>query len=170
MEHYTDDQAIAVTVTNANEAPVITSHGGVSVHTRNIAEGTTAVTTVSASDPDAATTLTYSISGGLDAGFFTVNSTTGVLSLIAPLDHETPLDSNTNNIYQVTVRASDGTLFAEQTIQVTIQNVNEAPSSRQAAAARRLRFDRGERAAGSHGGCNRSRRQHDAHLLHRGRC
>ncbi len=122
-----DDQAIAVTVTNQNEAPVITSHGGVGVHSRSINEGTTAVTTISAADPDAGATITYSISGGLDAGFFTVNATTGVLSLIAPLDFETPIDSNANNIYQVTVRASDGTLFAEQTIQLTITDVNEAP-------------------------------------------
>ena len=125
---FTDTQAIAVTVTDQNEAPVITSHGGVTVHSRSIDEGATAITSVTASDPDAGSTLTYSISGGLDASFFTVNAATGELSLIAPLDFETPADSNGNNIYQVIVRASDGALFAEQTIQVTIQNVNEAPA------------------------------------------
>src|SRR4029079_3548556 len=58
----TDTQAIAVTVTNVNEAPVITSDGGGATATRNVAENSTAVTTVTATDVDASTTLTYTIS------------------------------------------------------------------------------------------------------------
>ncbi len=47
----TDDQAIAVTVTNVNEAPVITSNGGGATASISIAENTTAVTTVTSTDP-----------------------------------------------------------------------------------------------------------------------
>ena len=39
----------------------------------HIAENTTAVTTVTATDPDAGQTLSYSISGGADAGKFTID-------------------------------------------------------------------------------------------------
>ena len=54
-------QAIAITVTNVNEAPLITSAAAVSV-----AENQTAVTTVTSSDVDGGAAL-YSIVGGVDA-------------------------------------------------------------------------------------------------------
>src|SRR6185503_921362 len=74
-----DTQAVAVTVTNANEAPTVTSGA-----TASVAENTTAVMTVTASDPDAGTTFTYSISGGVDAAKFAINSSTGALTFIVP--------------------------------------------------------------------------------------
>src|SRR5262245_36462525 len=51
----TDSQAIAVTVTDQSEAapPTITSNGGGATAAVNVAENTTAVTTVTATDPDA---------------------------------------------------------------------------------------------------------------------
>ena len=52
-----DTQAIAVTVTNQNEVPTITSNGGGDTAAVSIAENTTAVTTVTATDPDAGQTL-----------------------------------------------------------------------------------------------------------------
>src|SRR5262249_1036183 len=58
----TDTQAIAVTVTNINDnTPVITSNGGGATAAINVAENTTAVTTVTAPDADSGATLTYSI-------------------------------------------------------------------------------------------------------------
>ena len=62
-----EDQTITVTVTNVNEPPVITSNGGGASANKNVSENQTGVTTVSATDPDAGTTITYSISGGVDA-------------------------------------------------------------------------------------------------------
>ena len=62
----TDTQSIAVTVTDINEAPIITSNGGGASAAISIAENGTAVTSVTGSDPEAAT-LTYSIIGGADA-------------------------------------------------------------------------------------------------------
>ncbi len=124
----TDTQAIAVTVTNVNEAPVITSDGGGATASINAAENQTAVTTVTASDPDAGTTLTYSIMGGADATLFTIDSLTGVLSLNTAPNFETPTDSNSDNIYDVTVEVSDGLGGTDtQAIAVTVTNVNEAP-------------------------------------------
>jgi LPXTG-site transpeptidase (sortase) family protein len=124
-----DTQTITVTVTNVNEAPVITSNGGGSTASISVAENGTAVTTVSASDVDAGTTLTYTISGGTDASKFSINNSNGVLVFRSAPNYEIPGDSNDDNKYQVIVRASDGSLSDTQTITVTVTNVNEAPTN-----------------------------------------
>jgi Ca2+-binding RTX toxin-like protein len=122
----TDTQAIAVTVTNLNDnAPVITSNGAGASASVNVAENATAVTTVTATDLDAGATLTYAIVGGADAAKFTVDATTGALSFVSAPDHETPTDAGGNNIYDVTVQVSDGTLTDTQAIAVTVTNVND---------------------------------------------
>ena len=59
-----------------NHGPVITSDQGGETATIALAENTTAVTTVTATDPDAGQTLSYSIIGGADAGKFTIGSST----------------------------------------------------------------------------------------------
>jgi Ca2+-binding RTX toxin-like protein len=125
-----DTQTITVTVTNQNEAPpTITSDGGGATASVNAQENQTAVANVDATDPDAATTLSYSIVGGADQGKFAINSSTGVLTFISAPDYEAPADANADNVYEVTVRASDGTLFDDQTISVTVTNQNEAPTA-----------------------------------------
>src|SRR5439155_287444 len=105
----TDTQAISVTVTDVNDNPVITSNGGGATANVSVAENSTAVTTVTATDADLpAQTLSYAISGGADAAKFTINSTTGPLSFVSAPDFENPTDTGTNNVYDVTVQASDG--------------------------------------------------------------
>ncbi|WP_176591034.1 cadherin domain-containing protein [Sphingobium sp. EM0848] len=120
-----DEQTIAVTVTNVNEAPVITSNGGGASAAISVPENTTAVTTVQATDPDAGTTLVYSIVGGPDRAAFAIDPSTGALNFLAPPNFEAPADANGNNVYSLTVRASDGVLFDDQAINVTVTNVNE---------------------------------------------
>ena len=122
----TDTQDIAVTVTNLNDnAPVITSNGGAATAAVNVAENSTAVTTVTATDADAGATLTYSISGGADADQFTINATSGVLSFVSAPDFEAPTDAGANNVYDVQVQVSDGSLTDTQDIAVTVTNVVE---------------------------------------------
>jgi hypothetical protein len=121
-----DDQAITVNVTNVNEfTPVITSNGAGDSATVSVAENTSAVTTVAATDADG-TALGFTISGGADAGRFTINATTGALAFIAAPNFEVPGDADHNNSYIVQVRASDGTLFDTQTITVNVTDVSEA--------------------------------------------
>jgi hypothetical protein len=124
----TDDQAIAVTVTNQNEAPSITSNGGGANAAISIAENGVAVTTVAASDPDAGASLTYTITGGADAGRFTINAATGALTFVSTPNFEAPADVGANNVYDVVVQVSDGTFTDSQTIAVTVTNQNEAPA------------------------------------------
>ena len=113
---------ISVTVNSVNDnTPVITSNDVFS-----LPENTTAVTTVTAKDADLpAQTLTYSIIGGADSTLFTINSSTGALDFVTARDYEIPNDVGNDNIYNVTVQASDGLLTIPQNIAVTIAPVND---------------------------------------------
>jgi Ca2+-binding RTX toxin-like protein len=111
----------------ANYNPVIASNGGGATATRAVAENTTAVTTVRATDKEAAT-LTYSIVGGTDKAFFTINARTGALVFKAAPDYETPKDAGKNNIYDLIVQVSDGKLIDTQALAVSVKNVNEPPT------------------------------------------
>ena len=105
--------------TNTN--PVFTSP-----NTANVAENTTAVMTVTATDADLpAQTVTFSIVGGADQAKFWITSG-GVLSFNSAPNFEAPTDANGDNVYVVTVQASDGNGgTATQTINVTVTPVND---------------------------------------------
>ena len=98
---------------------------GESNATVNVAENSTAVTVVTAADPDASASLSYSISGGADAALFSINPTTGALSFVSAPNAESPQDAGGNNVYDVTVQVSDGTNTDSQAIAVTVTDVNE---------------------------------------------
>jgi|GEM_PF-5019961 len=117
-----------ITINDLNEAPVISSNGaGVSASV-SIDENTVVVTTVAASDEDAGASLTYSISGGEDAGLFVIGANTGALTFDVAPDYENPSDVGADNLYHVTVQVSDGALVDTQAIAVTVAGVNDAPT------------------------------------------
>ena len=122
-----DMDTVNINVTGGNTAPTITSNGGGSTAALNVAENTTAVTTVTATDSDLpAQTLMYSISGGADQTLFSIDSGSGVLTFASAPDFETPTDANTDNVYEVTVLASDGQGGTDtQDISVTVTAVND---------------------------------------------
>jgi VCBS repeat-containing protein len=120
----TTSQLIIVTVTPVNDnSPVFTSSAA-----QSVPENTTAVTTVTASDADLpAQTVTFSITGGADSASFSI-SPSGVLSFNAAPDYENPTDVGGDNVYDVTVTASDGAGgTTSQLISVTVTPVNDAP-------------------------------------------
>ena len=117
---------VNVDITAVNDDPVITSNGGGPTAAVNVAENSTLVTTVTATDADLpGDTLTYSISGGVDAAKFAINSSTGVLTFATGPDFETPTDVGTDNVYDVTVQVSDGTSTDSQAISVTVTDTPE---------------------------------------------
>lgn len=120
-----------------NVAPVITSNGGGVTASINVAESSTAVTTVTATDMDLpAQTLTHTKSGA-DAALFTLNPTTGVLTFTAAPDFEAPADNGLNNIYDVTVTVTDnGTpnLADTQDLSIIVTDGNESPVIRASAS------------------------------------
>ena len=119
----TTSQSITVTVTNVDEAPSFTSASeSLSVNENNAA----AIYQAQATDPEDAT-LAYSASGA-DAALFTVNSTSGDLAFKNPPSFESPLDQDANNVYELSITATDGANQASQAVAVTVDDVNEAPT------------------------------------------
>jgi hypothetical protein len=106
-------------VSLANQSPVVTSNGGGDAATAVISENSTAVRTVTATDPNG-DLITYSIVGGADAARFRIDAVTGAVSFVTAPDFEAPADADLDNSYVVTVRASDGALFDDQTIAVKV--------------------------------------------------
>jgi serralysin len=116
-----DTQALAVSVSDVNEAPIIISNGGNNAMI-SVNENSIFVTTVTATDPESSA-CAYAITGGADATRFSINSTTGALSFVAAPNYEAPADAGGNNIYDVMVTASDGALTDTQAVAVAITNV-----------------------------------------------
>ena len=118
-----------------NTAPSFTSDSSVEVD-----ENRTAVGTVVARDPDRGDEVTYGITGGADASQFQIGEATGALTFATPPNYERPADVTStdpvnaaaNNEYIVNVTATGGTadraMTAEQTITVTVGNLEEAGS------------------------------------------
>ena len=119
---------VSDTSLNINHAPSITSAASASV-AENIATST-AIYTVAATDPDANTTLTYSISGGADASLFNINTATGAITFKASPNYEAPADSGANNVYDIIVQASDGALNATKAVAITVTDVVETKLAR----------------------------------------
>ncbi len=109
---------------NSDLAPAITSDGGGDTAELSINEGTAigaVVTTATATDEGV---VTFSLSGGPDAGLFAVDPLSGVLTILGVPDYESPKDANADGAYQVVLRATDaGGQFDEQTINITVNNV-----------------------------------------------
>lgn len=110
----TATQAIAVTVTDstADNPPVITSSA-----TFNAAENQTAVGTVTATGQ---TPITYAFTGGADDALFAINSSSGVLTFLVAPDFEAPGDVGADNIYNISVSATNALGSAGQNIAITV--------------------------------------------------
>ncbi len=119
----TQDYVIIVTKSAAeavNNAPVFDA--GTDAFT--VAENITAVGVVTATDPDEGDSVTFALNGGADAAKFAITPE-GLLTFLAAPDHEQPADSGGDNGYEVAVRASDGSLTADQTVTVTVTDAAE---------------------------------------------
>ncbi|MBF0185858.1 MAG: putative Ig domain-containing protein, partial [Magnetococcales bacterium] len=112
-------QPVTISVGNVNEVPVIVS--GTNGTIAENAPLATPVYTIVASDVDAGESRNYSLSGS-DAGLFTVNAVTGVVTLKASADFES------RSSYNINVAVTDsGGLTTSKAMVVNITNVNEAP-------------------------------------------
>ena len=116
-------QALTITVTDVNDnAPVFTSVATMV----DVAEGTTAVTRVAATDADAGQTVTFTLSGA-DAGLFSISQAGELTFNIAP-DYEMPTDVGMDNVYEVTITATDNgtpTMATTQALTITVTDEDE---------------------------------------------
>jgi hypothetical protein len=117
-------RVFTISVTNVNEAPVITSGAAASV-AENI--GTqVAVYTASGTDPEG-DAIAWSIAGGADASLFAINASTGVVTFKASPNFEAPADNGANNVYDIILRATAAGQTTDQAVAIDVTNANEAP-------------------------------------------
>ena len=128
--HLSVSKSLAVTVTDVNETPTLTTAPSTASFDEN---GTGVVATYIATDPDATTgTMSWDLSGN-DAGDFNITSTvngTAELTFKSPPDYEMPDDTGGNNTYDLTVRVRDNgspRLEDTQIVQVMVNDLNETP-------------------------------------------
>ncbi|MEM9329248.1 MAG: cadherin domain-containing protein, partial [Bacteroidota bacterium] len=117
------NQTITITISDENDnSPAITSLSAI-----NVQENSSAALTITATDLDQSSLVTFSLAGGADQALFTLETTTGVLMLNVFPDFENPVDVNVDNTYLVEVSATDGQNTVTQTMSFSIENVNEPP-------------------------------------------
>ena len=128
--HLSVSKSLAVTVTDVNETPTLTTAPATATFDEN---ATGVIATYIATDPDATTgTMSWDLQGN-DAGDFNITSTvngTAELTFKNAPDYERPDDTGTNNVYDVTVRVRDNgspRLEDTQSVAITVNDLNETP-------------------------------------------
>ena len=126
----TGEQMVRVTVDNVDEAPeIIVTVDGVRISgdsRASVAEGDTAVATYTARGENAARAR-WTLEGA-DAGDFRVSPTSGasvMLMFRSSPDYEAPADADTDNVYMVTLKATEGTDTDTHEVTVTVTDVVE---------------------------------------------
>jgi len=118
-ERITSSNQIEITVLEVNNPPVISDLLTSYTLDENIAE----IATFTVTDPES-NQLTIGVSGDDSAGFSVVSN---LLFFEGGLNYESPLDSDADNVYTVTVFADDGFNRTTQDVQITVTDVPEAP-------------------------------------------
>ena len=115
------EKQFTITITDANDAPVVTA--ATFAVNENVPSGTT-VGTVTYTDQDGSQTHTFAITGGNTGGAFAIDSSTGVITTAGAINFET-LPS-----YSLTVTVTDNgspVLNGSNTITINVNDVNEVP-------------------------------------------
>ncbi len=117
-----DKQSIFFLVKDIDETPINNMNTAI-----NIEENNKDIITVKMTDPEGLA-LRYSLVGGADQNRFTIDATTGMLQFLTAPDFENPQDSNSDNVYNVTVAAKDpSNKSTSHSLNVTVTGVNEPP-------------------------------------------
>ena len=124
-----DNLTFTVAVTDVNEGPEIRLERTATSSVPENHPDTGVLADYTATDPEDPSTGIFRWStSGRDGGDFVI-SELGELRFRSSPDYERPADSDRDNIYEVTVRASDGRSYGmlEEPLIVTVREVNEAP-------------------------------------------
>ena len=117
---------LSITVTDVDEGPEISGQDTLTVNENHEA----VLATYSGTDPeDTSAAITRWSTSGRDGGDFSINEAASSVSATRRT-FERPADSDQNNEYQFTVRASDGRVYGTYDVTVTVDDVNEAPEFR----------------------------------------
>jgi large repetitive protein len=129
---FSSSQTFTIGVTDVAPSTPTDSNAAANSVAEGAANGTTVGVTVASTDVNGPA-VTYSLTGDTSGGGFTINATTGVISVAdhAKIDYET----SPGHAYTVTARASDGTLSSSQTFTINVADVAiSAPVDANAAA------------------------------------
>ena len=120
----TTSQAFTIGVTNVAPSTPADSNGAANTVVEGAANGSTVGLTVSATDVNGPG-VTYAMAGDTSGGGFTINATTGVVTVLdgTKINYETA----PGHVYQITVQASDGTTPNYQLFTIAVSDV--APSA-----------------------------------------
>ena len=113
-----DTATVTITVTDVDEDPVVSGNAAVDY----MENGAGMVAAYAATDPENGD-IAWSLSGD-DAGDFEISGA-GMLTFMSPPDFESPTDADADNMYSVTVVASDGTNDGAMGVTVTVTDVDE---------------------------------------------
>ena len=126
----TGERMVRVTVGNVDEAPEIIQ-GGLSISgpsSRDYTENSTDAVGAYTARGENAARARWTLEGA-DGGDFTLSSTSGasvMLRFRSSPDYESPADADTNNVYMVTLKATEGTDTDTHEVTVTVTDKEEA--------------------------------------------
>ena len=118
-------QNLKITIKDLDEIkPVITGpsgEAGDSSSSISMDENLSSIGTFTANE-----SVTWSLSSGIDRNKFDMDESTGELSFKTSPDYENPVDSDTDNIYFITVTATDAVdNSSSQNLKITIKDLDE---------------------------------------------
>jgi Bacterial Ig domain/Thrombospondin type 3 repeat len=116
-----DSEAWSVTITDVTEVSTFTIN---TINNVSINENSAYTSVIPAITGTPIGAVNYSL-GGTDAALFTVDSNTGVVSMVAR-DFEAPADAGANNVYELTLIATDAdSNNTNQSWTVSVQDIAE---------------------------------------------
>ncbi len=119
---------VTITVTDVNEGPEITLVDNAQGSVPENQDVNTVLATYSGGDPEMpGEAITRWSNSGTDGSDFTINES-GELRFRNTPDYERPADANRDNVYNLSVRASDGRYYGYLEVTVAVTNLNEAPT------------------------------------------
>ena len=117
---------VSVLLNTANFGPRVTS-GSTAIVAENVSVFVPIYTATTFST-GTSSLITYSASGGADANLFNINAQSGAVTFKASPNFEAPADAGKNNVYDITVRSSEGLLFTDKAVAITVTDVPEPTS------------------------------------------
>ena len=108
---------VTVTVGDVTDPPTVT--GLTQVDYAENSTGTVATYSATGSGG----TISWSLEQNGDYGDFSIDDATGALTFASAPDYETPADANTDNVYQVTVQATEGGEVGELDVTITVTDL-----------------------------------------------
>ena len=126
IEDFSDTVEVTINVTAVDEPPIFTAVENTSVSFIELTDIDTELATFMATDPEDDDAPTLGIRGA-DSSKFTFVPGTGVLTFKDAPNFEKPADADKDNVYEVTITATDGNAnMATRDVKVTVTNAEEA--------------------------------------------